>query len=81
MDDLSYYHSYDNYGYAARLIIDENGDVVNEYYDASGELLVGAYDYIPLLDKFVEELNEKQEEVGHRPATLSRYKEKNTHTI
>jgi len=55
MDDLSYYHSYDNYGYAARLIIDENGDVVNEYYDASGELLVGAYDYIPLLDKFVEE--------------------------
>lgn len=33
------------------------------------------------VDKFVEELNEKQEEVGHRPATLYRYKEKNTHTI
>ncbi len=33
------------------------------------------------VDKFVEELNEKQEEVGHRPATLYRYKEKYTHTI
>lgn len=55
MDDLSYYHSYDNYGYAARLIIDENGDVVNEYYDADGEMHIGAYDYVPLLDKFVEE--------------------------
>lgn len=28
------------------------------------------------IDKFVEELDEKQEEVGHRPATLYRYKEK-----
>ena len=25
LDDLSYYHSYDDYGYAAKLIIDENG--------------------------------------------------------
>jgi len=55
LDDLSYYHSYDNYGYAARLIIDENGDVVNEYYDADGELHIGAYDCVPLLDQFVEE--------------------------
>lgn len=29
------------------------------------------------IDKFVEELDEKQEKVGHRPATLYRYKEKN----
>ena len=55
MDDLSYYHAYDNYGYAARLVLDENGDVVNEYYDASGEMKLGAYDYVPILDKFVEE--------------------------
>lgn len=55
LDDLSYYHSYDNYGYAARLIIDENGDVVNEYYDADGNLHIGAYDCVPLLDQFVEE--------------------------
>lgn len=30
------------------------------------------------IDKFVEELDEKQEEVGHRPAMLYRYKEKQT---
>lgn len=30
------------------------------------------------VDKFVEELDEKQEEVGHRPATLYRYREKQT---
>lgn len=54
LDDLSYYHSYDNYGYASRLIIDENGDVMNEYYDADGELHIGAYDCVPLLDQFVE---------------------------
>ena len=55
MDDLSYYHSYDNYGYAARLILDDEGNVVNEYYDANGELHIGAYDYVPLLDQFIEE--------------------------
>ena len=55
LDDLSYYHSYDNYGYAARLILDENGDVMNEYYDAEGNLHIGAYDCVPLLDQFVEE--------------------------
>lgn len=33
------------------------------------------------VDKFVEELEEKQVEVGHRPATLYKYKEKDTHTI
>ncbi len=54
LDDLSYYHSYDNYGYASRLIVDENGDVVNEYYDADGKLHIGAYDCVPLLDQFIE---------------------------
>lgn len=55
LDDLSYYHSYDNYGYAAKLIVDENGDVVNEYIDAEGNTLIGAYDVVPLMDKFIEE--------------------------
>lgn len=54
LDDLSYYHSYDNYGYAAKLIVDENGDVVNEYIDADGNTLIGAYDCVPLMDQFVE---------------------------
>lgn len=55
LDDLSYYHSYDNYGYAAKLILDEEGNVVNEYIDADGNTLIGAYDCVPLLDQFVEE--------------------------
>lgn len=55
LDDLSYYHSYDNYGYASKLIIDENGDVMNEYIDADGNTLIGAYDCVPLMDQFVEE--------------------------
>ena len=54
LDDLSYYHSYDNYGYASKLIIDENGDVMNEYIDADGNTLIGAYDCVPLMDQFVE---------------------------
>ena len=54
LDDLSYYHSYDNYGYASKLIIDENGDVMNEYIDAEGNTLVGAYDVVPLMDQFIE---------------------------
>lgn len=54
-DDLSYYHSYDNYGYAAKLVLDENGKVINEYIDAEGNVLYGAYDYVPLLDAFIEE--------------------------
>ncbi len=54
LDDLSYYHAYDNYGYAARLILDEDGKVVNEYYDAEGKEHIGAYDCVPLLDEFVE---------------------------
>jgi len=54
-DDLSYYHSYDNYGYAAKLVLDENGNVINEYIDAEGNVLYGAYDYVPLLDAFIEE--------------------------
>lgn len=54
-DDLSYYHSYDNYGYASKLVLDENGKVINEYIDADGNVHYGLYDYVPILDKFIEE--------------------------
>lgn len=54
LDDLSYYHAYEGYGYAAKLILDEDGKVVNEYIDANGETLIGAYDVVPLMDAFVE---------------------------
>ncbi len=55
LDDLSYYHSYDGYGFASKLYVDENGDVMNEYIDADGNVHYGAYDCVPLLDQFIEE--------------------------
>ncbi len=55
LDDLSYYHAYQGYGYASKLILNEEGKVVNEYIDADGNTLVGLYDVVPLMDKFVEE--------------------------
>mgnify|MGYP003303072306 FL=1 len=55
-------------------------EIQNVYEVILGKKLV-KQNFRKWVDKFVEELNEKQEEVGHRPATLYRYKEKNTHTI
>lgn len=55
LDDLCYYHSYDNYGFASKLILDENGRVTNEYIQADGTTVVGDYDVVPLMDKFIEE--------------------------
>ncbi|MCM1160207.1 MAG: polysaccharide deacetylase [Roseburia sp.] len=54
-DDLCYYHSYDNYGYAAKLILDESGKPVCEYIQEDGALVTGAYDVVPILDAFIEE--------------------------
>ena len=54
-DDVSYYHYMDGDGFASRLIIDENGDIKNEYIEQDGTVSVGDYDMIPLIDRFVEE--------------------------
>lgn len=53
-DDVSYYHYMDGDGYALRLIVDENGDVKNEYIEDDGSISVGDYDMVPLIDRFVE---------------------------
>lgn len=55
MDDLCYYHSYDNRGIASKMVLDENGKPICEYKQADGTVVTGAYDYVPLLDKFIEE--------------------------
>ena len=54
-DDLSYYHYMDGDGFASRLIVDENGQVKNEYIEDDGSVLVGDYDMVPLIDTFVKE--------------------------
>ena len=55
LDDLSYYHSYDNYGFASKLVLDEAGNVTCEYIQADGTTVTGAYDCVPLMDAFIEE--------------------------
>lgn len=54
-DDVSYYHYMDGDGYASRLIVDENGDIKNEYIEDDGSVSVGDYDMVPLIDRFVEQ--------------------------
>lgn len=54
-DDVSYYHSYNTDGFASKLIVDENGDVKNEYIEEDGSISVGDYDMVPLIDRFVEQ--------------------------
>lgn len=54
-DDVSYYHYMDGDGMATRLILDENGEVKNEYVEDDGSISVGNYDMVPLIDAFVRE--------------------------
>ena len=58
-DDVSYYHYMDGDGCASKLVLDENGEVKNEYVDADGNVLVGDYDLVPLLDSFIKEHPDK----------------------
>lgn len=44
----------DGAGFASRLVVDENGRVVNEMIDSEGNLLTGAFDLVPILDAFLE---------------------------
>lgn len=55
LDDLSYYHSYDGYGYASKIVLDEEGKPKCEYIQRDGTTVVGDYDVVPLMDKFLEE--------------------------
>lgn len=42
-------------GFASKLKLDESGNLTNEYIDAQGNVLTGAYDLVPILDAFVSE--------------------------
>ena len=55
LDDLSYYHSYSGYGFASKMVLDENGKPKCEYIQRDGTTVVGDYDVVPLMDKFIEE--------------------------
>lgn len=40
-------------GFACKLVIDENGNLANEYVAADGTRQTGAYDLIPILESFI----------------------------
>ena len=42
-------------GFASRLVVDDDGKVKAEMVDSSGNTVVGDYDLVPILDKFIEE--------------------------
>ena len=42
-------------GFAHKIIIGEDGYPTCEYYDADGNLLVGDYDLVPILERFIQE--------------------------
>ncbi len=49
------YADKDGSGYACKLILDAEGNLVSEYIDANGETLTGNYDLIPILEAFISE--------------------------
>jgi peptidoglycan/xylan/chitin deacetylase (PgdA/CDA1 family) len=55
LDDLSYYHSYESYGFASKMILDKEGNPTCEYVQADGSVVTGAYDVVPIIDQFVKQ--------------------------
>ena len=39
-------------GLPSKLVVDENGDVKNEYIEDDGSVSTGDYDMVPLIDTF-----------------------------
>ncbi len=54
LDDLSYYHTYDNHGVASRLVLDQEGKPICEYIQDDGSVVLGDYDVVPRMDTFLE---------------------------
>lgn len=44
----------DGAGFANRLLVNENGNIVAEYIDADGETHTGNYDLVPILNDFIK---------------------------
>lgn len=55
VDDLSYYEYMEGDGFASKLVLDEHGQVRNEYVDAEGKKHIGAYDVTTMVDDFIKE--------------------------
>lgn len=54
-DDVNYYDYMDGEGFATKIVIGEDGKPTCEYVKKDGTVVIGAYDLVPVLDRFVEE--------------------------
>jgi len=54
-DDVNYYEYMVGKGFADKMVLDDQGKLKLQYTDASGQVSVGDYDLVPILDKFIEE--------------------------
>ncbi len=54
-DNLNYSTVKNGDGIATKLVLDENGEVKAQYTDSEGHDVVGDYDFIPILNSFIEE--------------------------
>lgn len=54
-DNLNYSTVKNGDGIATRLVLDEDGQVKAQYTDNEGHEVVGDYDFIPILDSFIDE--------------------------
>ena len=52
---MNYYVYMEGHGFADKMVLDENGKPKNQYTDKDGNVTIGDYDLVPILDKFVEE--------------------------
>lgn len=55
VDDVNYYEYMDDMGFADKLVVNDDGDVVNLYTDAGGTTSEGSYDVVPIVDAFIDE--------------------------
>lgn len=54
-DDVCYYEYMKGRGFADKMVLDADGRLKLQYTDAEGNVSVGDYDLVPILDAFVEE--------------------------
>ena len=53
VDDVCYYEYMNGHGFATKLLLDENGKVVNEYVNRDGSVSYGSYDVLTILEDFL----------------------------
>lgn len=54
-DDVCYYEYMEGRGFADKMVLDENRKLKLQYTDAAGNVSIGDYDIVPILDNFVDE--------------------------